>query len=322
MNHPLTNHIPFRLDFSSDEILCKWLYIENKKFTEPFFQETTGICKGFEENRKPIKSVSTLENLIEFSETIPTIAPTAFIFHVSRCGSTLLAQLLSLDSQNIVLAEAPILDEIMREISFNKPEISDTKINQYFKAAVKILGQIRTGSEAHVFIKLDSWHIFYYQKLRELYPNTPFLFSFRQPNEVIRSQTNQSGMHAAPGVIQPVLFGFELFEILKLQRQEYIAKVMEVYFENFIAIQKVDKYAYFFDYKDGILTNFDRIISLLKLDIDQNSKEKMIERTKFHSKLPNTVFSESKIEKIIPEYQQKAMRLYNILNENILKNIA
>ncbi|TAF75348.1 MAG: sulfotransferase family protein [Bacteroidetes bacterium] len=322
MNHPLINYIPFRLDFASDEILCKWLFIENKKFTEPFFQETTGFCKGFEENRKPIKSVSTLENLIEFSETIPTIAPTAFIFHVSRCGSTLLAQLLSLDSQHIVLAEAPILDEIIREISFNKPNINDSKINQYFKAAIKILGQIRTGNESHLFIKLDSWHIFYYQKLRELYPNTPFLFSYRQPNEVIRSQINQSGMHAAPGVIQPALFGFDLFEILKLSRPEYIAKVLEVYFEKFIEIQKTDKNAHFYDYKEGILTNLEKIIALLNLQIDTNTKEKMKIRSQFHSKMPNTVFSEAQIEKTIPKYQQKAMNLYAILNENILKNIT
>ena len=84
------------------------------------------------------------------------------------CGSTLLAQLLSLDEQNIVLAEPPIFDEVLREIAFQKPEISEEKIDESLQAVVKFLGQKRTGKEQNFFIKLDSWHIFYYEKLRKL----------------------------------------------------------------------------------------------------------------------------------------------------------
>ncbi len=225
--HPLKNWIPFRLDFLEKELHCRWLYVGDKKYTEPFFHETTGQCRVFEENRKPFHAVSTLDGIIDFSENITSVAPTAFIFHVSRCGSTLLAQLLSLDEQNIVLAEPPIFDEVLRDIAFKKPEIPEEKIEESLKAVVKFLGQKRTGEEQNFFIKLDSWHIFYYEKLRKLYPETPFIFSFRRPDEVIRSQVNESGMHAAPGVIQPAIFGFTLEEILAVERPVYVAKVLE-----------------------------------------------------------------------------------------------
>ena len=122
-----------------------------------------------------------MEGLIEFAQDLPTIAPTAFIFHVSRCGSTLLAQLLSLDEQNIVLAEPPIFDEVLREIAFKNTKISEETINESLKAVVKFLGQKRTGLEKNLFIKLDSWHIFYYYKLRKLYPETHLFFLSDDP---------------------------------------------------------------------------------------------------------------------------------------------
>ena len=311
--HPLKNWIPFQLDFHEKELYCRWLYVGDKKYTEPFFHETTGQCKRFEENRKSFQAVSTLEGIIDFSKNMPSLAPTAFIFHVSRCGSTLLAQLLSLDEQNIVLAEPPIFDEVLREIAFQKPEISEQKINESLQAVVKFLGQKRRGEEQNFFIKLDSWHIFYYEKLRKLYPETPFIFSFRRPDEVIRSQVKESGMHAAPGVIQPALFGFTLEEILKVERPVYVAKVLEKYFEKYIEIVEKDKNTLFINYAEGILTSLEKIEDFLKLKIEPSVKRKMVERTQFHSKRPNTVFEEKPLEDELPDYQRNVFSMYEKL---------
>jgi hypothetical protein len=263
-----------------------------------------------------------LDGIIDFSENIPSLAPTAFIFHVSRCGSTLLAQLLSLDEQNITLAEPPIFDEVLREISFKNPDISEEKIGESLKAVVKFLGQKRTGEEQNFFIKLDSWHIFYYEKLRKLYPETPFIFSFRRPDEVIRSQVQESGMHAAPGVIQPAIFGFTLEEILQVERPVYVAKVLEKYFERYLAIIEKDNNALFINYAEGILTSLDKIEQFLKLKIEPSVKQKMVERTQFHSKRPNTVFEEKSLEDELPDYQKKVFGMYEKLDQNLLKNIS
>lgn len=311
--HPLKNWIPFRLDFQKDQPYCRWLYVADKKYTEPFFQETTNHCRVFEENQQPFQVISTLEGIIDFSKNMPSIAPTALIFHVSRCGSTLLAQLLSLDEQNIVLAEPPIFDEVLREIAFEKPEISEQKIDDSIKAVVKFLGQKRTGDEQNFFIKLDSWHVFYYEKLRKLYPDTPFVFSYRRPDEVIRSQAKEPGMHAAPGVIQPALFGFTLEETLIIKRPIYVAKVLEKYFERYLEIIEKDKNTLFVNYAEGILTSLEKIVHFLKLKIEPTVKQKMLERTQFHSKRPNTVFKEKTLEDELPDYQKNVFEMYEKL---------
>lgn len=310
--HTLKNWIPYRLNFY-ENVSCQWLFVDDKAFTEPFFHESTAKCRIYDENRHIFKSTSTLEGLISYAESISTVVPTAFIFHVSRCGSTLLAQLLSLDEQNIVLAEPPIFDEVLREIAFKNTNILEETINESLKAVVKFLGQKRTGLEKNLFIKLDSWHIFYYEKLRKLYPETPFIFSFRRPDEVIRSQIKESGMHAAPGVIQPEIFGFILEEILTIERPVYVAKVLEKYFEQYLQIIENDKNALFINYSAGILTNLDKIEQFLQLKIEPTIRQKMVERTQFHSKSPNTVFSEPPLDDVLPDYQQKVYSLYETL---------
>lgn len=313
-NYPLKDWIPYRLDLrDSDSIMCEWRYIADKTFTEPFFQDSTSKCTSYQENRKKYVSNTQLNGLIDFADKVPTIEPTAFIFHVSRCGSTLLTQLLSLDPQNIVISEAPILDEVMREISFSKFEIREEEINASIKAVIKLLGKKRSGSEQHLFIKLDSWHILYHDKLRTLYPDTPFIFSYRRPDEVIRSQLKNPGMHASPGIIQPALFGFELNDVLLLQREVYISKVLEKYFENYLRIVGNDKNSIFVNYADGILPIFDGMMSFLNLAIEETIKAKMIERTQYHSKSPNTVFEEPPLEDEVPVYQQKVFEMYEML---------
>ena len=319
-NYPLKDWIPYRLDLhGSEPILCEWRYIADKTFTEPFFQDSTAKCTVYQENRKMYKPNTQLSGIIDFAEKVPEIEPTAFIFHVSRCGSTLVSQLLSLDPQHIVISEAPILDEVMREIAFSVFEIPEEEINASIKAVVKLLGKKRRGDEKHLFVKLDSWHIFYYDKLRALYPDTPFIFSYRRPDEVIRSQLKSPGMHAAPGVIQPALFGYELNDVLFLGREVYISKVLEKYFENYLRIIGTDEKSIFVNYAEGILPIFDRIVSFLNLDIEEAIKAKMIERTKFHSKSPDSVFEEEPLKDEVPAYQQKVFEMYEMLANNLQK---
>lgn len=307
--------IPYHIDFNSSPLRCKWLYVGKKAFTEPFFHETTAQCRIFEENRNPI--YTSLEELIDNASRFDSLVPTAFIFHISRCGSTLLTQSLSLAEQNIVVSEPPILDDVLRNLKFKTANIPDELQNESVRAVIKLLGKKRFGTEQNFWIKLDSWHIFYYQKLRELYPKTPFIFSYRRPDEVIRSQVKDSGMHAAPGVIQPELFGFDLDKIISLERAVYVAKVLERYFEEYLKIAQNDPNTLFINYKNGVLKNLHLIENFLKIDFSEEDKLRMEERSKFHSKNPSHIFSEEPLTTNPLEYQQKAFDYYQFLDSII-----
>src|SRR5690606_34626620 len=124
---------------------------------------------------------------------LPAVAPTAFIFHVSRCGSTLLSQLLDLDEANIVLSEVPLLDQLLR-LPETFPGISRAQQETALQATIRLLGQKRTGHEKQLFIKLDSWHVFFAATLRKQYPSVPFILLYRAPDEVFESHRRHRGM--------------------------------------------------------------------------------------------------------------------------------
>jgi hypothetical protein len=305
MNHSLHNWIPYRLHLK-DEALVEWLYIKDKKFEEPFFDETIVTCKSFDQNSKDFRSASSIDWLSEAVKSIEHIAPTAFIFHVSRCGSTLLSQLLSINDEHIVLSEVPLFDEILRTYKGDA--------GSALQASVKLMGQARTGKEKHLFIKLDSWHIFYWRIIRKLYPNVPFILLYRSPAEVIRSHSKLRGMHMVPGLIEPSLFGFHENEIHGIPFDEYSAKVLTRFYSAFSEVIENDKHALAVDYEEGMMNIMQKLAHHADITFSSSSLQAMEERSKYHSKHPGQVFSEPVLQTSQPHWLIPAIKAYQKLS--------
>jgi hypothetical protein len=108
------NWIPYKLVTGNGQVQCHWLNTEDNKFTEPFFDETILKCKSVNSRYFTLSSVSDLLMMEEWGQSLNTAEPAAFIFHISRCGSTLVSQMLATSEENIVLAEVPFFDDLLR----------------------------------------------------------------------------------------------------------------------------------------------------------------------------------------------------------------
>ena len=304
----LKDWIPYKLFQEGGTDLCRWLYLGNKKFTDPFFEDTIGKSKSLPENSQRIKCVSSAEVLPEWAQQMETAAPTAFIFHISRCGSTLVSQLLSQQPSNIVLSEVPFFDDLLRwGYKHNKMEVASPLL----KAAISMYGAKRMDTSSHLFIKTDSWHIHFYKELRKLYPTTPFILLYRQPDEVIHSQQKIRGMQSVQGVLEPEIFGFDINEILQLGFDEYMARVIETYLSAFLKILQKDKLTLPVNYNEGILTIIKKIATITGITISEKEMNAMEERSNFHAKYPKQVFKEEQEAESIPEYLDRSFKLYN-----------
>jgi hypothetical protein len=62
-------------------------------------------------------------------------------------------------------------------------------------------GQRRRGVEQRLVVKLDAWNIGELPLLRECFPDTPWLFVYRDPLEISVSHLRRPGMHMVPGMI-------------------------------------------------------------------------------------------------------------------------
>ncbi|WP_131538904.1 hypothetical protein [Pedobacter nototheniae] len=288
----LRNWIPYKLNYDSDVWNVEWLDLNKHLIKEPFFDETINACRFKMLNRSRYNSSSTLEFLTERASSMDSLEPTAFIFHVSRCGSTLLSQLLGTDDYNIVIAEAPIIDEVLMAASLDN-RLSENQIEEWFKAVLKMLGQKRTGNEKHFFIKLDSWHIHHYEQLRKWFPNTPFYFLSRAPHAVINSHIKKRGIHSIPGMVSAKLLKVELNEFHHQNFNFYTSEVLKHYYQALLEIAK-EEYPLnsFFDYSWGIdivAINFFKAVGL-----GNRNDALMLGRLNFHSKYPDQVFAEEK----------------------------
>lgn len=220
--HP-AHWLPARLLWSEGaEAQVTWLHGEDERFSESFLQETFNSWM-----RRPINAafapVTSLEKLRARATALPGIPPTGFIFHVSRCGSTLLARLLAQAPNTLVLSEPPPFDAIVRANHYACRMSRSLQINT-LRAMVSALGQSRASGQNRLFIKLDAWHALHAPLLREAFPDTPWVFLYRNPLEVMVSQLRQRGMHTVPGVLPSTLIGGT--DPSAVSSEEYCAKVL------------------------------------------------------------------------------------------------
>jgi hypothetical protein len=271
----IANWIPYKLTHQE----VKWLDLGNIRMIHPFFDETISACRYKQLERSRLQSVSSIDFMVDACEELISLEPAAFIFHVSRCGSTLISQAFSQPEENIVIAEAPLLDEILK--------IPDTQ-ETWFKAAVKALGQKRNFKETDYLIKLDSWHIHHYDLLRKWYPQTPFFFLYRRPDEVIASHEKRRGIHAVPGMIPAAFLKTDEAAHFNGDFNRYTAQVLEQYY---LKMQQLDHPKNcFFDYADGVNEMMEVFGQFSGISI--KDKDQLQDRLKYHSKSSQEVFKE------------------------------
>ena len=310
---PAGEWIPYKLVRQERQWRCLWLDLAGKRISEPFFSDTILRCKASAPINRRYPSISSLEYLTACATTAAdVVAPSAFIFHVSRCGSTLVSQLFGLSEKNIALSEVPLIDELLR---MSRQQADASEAEAALKASIALLGQRRLGQEKHLIIKLDSWHVFFAGTLRRLYPKVPFVLLYRSPDEVLLSHQKRRGMQAVPGLLEPELFGMSQAESTSCDGDRYIAKVLEYYFTQFLLIAEKDDRSLLLDYRQGGIEIARRLAGFVGIALDEAEIAEMAVRSRFHAKYPEQGFAEEKKASSAPADLQPAIAMYARLEQ-------
>ncbi len=310
----LQNQFPFRL-VAGDLTSCEFISNTGANFTEPFFDDSLSRLRTEEANRHPFKSVASLNMLPAWSASLgKRLLPTALIFHVSRCGSTLLSQLLALKQEHMVLSEVPFLDAILR-LPFLDRNLAGKDTSVLFDAALQLYLHSSKSFPERVFLKTDSWHLHFYDQLRELYPAVPFILLYRDPLEVLKSQQRRRGLQSVPGILNPEIFGFGDAQAGMTNLDEYMASVLQSYFQKLHSIIGLNKNDILVNYNEGTSRAMQKIAVATGLEIDLEYEQAMIERAGYHGKYPNEVFQEPKNLEDPPAFLLPVIELYEQLEE-------
>jgi hypothetical protein len=125
---------------------------------------------------------------------------------MSRCGSTLMAQMLAAAPRNTVISEAPPLDAAVQLEALGAPS---GRYAGVLAAMVGALGRRQSAAAGRLFLKHDSWHAMSLPLIRRAFPSTPWVFLYRDPVEVIVSQARQAGMQTVPGLLPRQIVGLD-----------------------------------------------------------------------------------------------------------------
>jgi hypothetical protein len=132
------------------------------------------------------------------------------VFHMSRCGSTLAAQMLGAVPGHAISSEPEPLDAVLRWISSARPPIEEA--NAAIRAMAAALGRRSAVLvDAHV-IKLEVWHTFFLPELRTALPGAAWAYLHRDPVEVLVSQMAQPSLHIVPGALDEERLGIRGFD--------------------------------------------------------------------------------------------------------------
>lgn len=202
---PPDGWIPLYLTDTSEGPRVHWAYMGACRFSEPFFWDTASRLA-----RLPINQLcrpsSSMRELMDRAEVRPGLPLAGLIFHMSRCGSTLAARALAALPDSVVLSEPGPLDSLLRRLE-RDPTLPLVTRLAWLRALVAALGQARRATDRRLFIKLDAWHMGWFDLLRAAFPDSPWVFIHREPVEVLVSQRRRAGLTVLPGHVPDSLLG-------------------------------------------------------------------------------------------------------------------
>jgi len=198
-----------------------WCWLGSNRFTAPFFDNTIDQAQ-----LSPFNSLFThrtpIAELGAWCAASPGLAPAGFIFHMSRCGSTLVTQMLASLPQNLVISEASPLDRLARASS-----IPAEARAAWLPWMISALGQRRSGQETRYFIKFDSPTTLALPLIRRVFPSVPWIFLYRDPEEVLVSQLREPAAAMLPGIITDIrIIDAPMAEILSMTVMESAARAI------------------------------------------------------------------------------------------------
>ena len=276
--------IPVRCFWQEDQAFIDWCFFGKTRLTEPFFDDS--VMKRFREPFNLLfRHQTPIEFLGELNEFSEGLKPTGFIFHLSRCGSTLVSQMLAALEQNIVVSEASPIDFVLRT-----GDMPDELRVKWLRWMINAFGQKRLAGEKNYFIKFDSWNTLQLNLVTRAFPGVPWIFLYRNPVEIIVSHIRQRGAQMIPGIIKEILPELSFEKSLQISSEEYCARVLGKICQS--ALDSLQN-------GEGLAVNYtelpagvkEKILRHFNVELENGDAENMLAATRFDAKNPSLNFS-------------------------------
>jgi hypothetical protein len=144
--------------------------LDDGEFRDPFVHETLArVQPSLQPWALPLPLLTCSE---------PEHSPAGFIFHMGRCGSTLVAQVLK-ETGAVVISEPLAINDVL------SPENNIPRSDLI--SMLRLILHNHATSRACTIIKFRSWNTLYLPMFIEAFPDVPWIFVARDPVEALVS---------------------------------------------------------------------------------------------------------------------------------------
>lgn len=258
-----------------------------------------------------------LEDLLAAAGSLPPVLPlSGMLLHMSRCGSTLAARQLAALPQHRVLSEPYILQKLVLNL-YPDPRIPDDARVDWLRLLVRLLGLPRQAmeeqKEERLYIKFDALAGLRLDLLRRAFPNVPWVFLYRQPEEVLVSQIRETAGGLVPGYLDPALLESDIFSLLNLALPDYIALVLGRVCQG--ALAYLPQRGLAIDYRRLPQASWQELATHFGLVLNPDQVAVLQEVSRYHAKSPVPQIFQ-------PDSQEKQAALTPELRQTVQKWLA
>jgi len=274
----LARWTPVRLDFSGPAAAVYWADLTAHRFVDPFMDHTIARWASGPNARPPVKT--GLEALVALDRE-PSLEPAGMIFHLSRCGSTLVSRLLGTLPGVVVVAEPGPLNTLL---AVDAAQVDEADLVAAVRLVVRALGRRRHGDERRLVLKTSSWNIRRREILAAAFPDTPWIWVQRDPSDVLASLLAKPpgwlALQAAPGQAAR-RFGLDRDAIPAMTRPEFAASALGAMLQA-AATDPAQRLA--IDYADLPAAVWQRVAPHFGLEIDPAAIPRMTAESRLYAK--------------------------------------
>lgn len=282
---PQIGWLPVRAVPGPDAPAFDWAWFGDRPLSEPLFEDSVNRVASRPFSRA-FRTRTDLTALIAGAAQEATLEPDGIVFHMSRCGSTLVAQMLAAVPHHIVASEAAPIDDMVQWCVTSGAPL-DLQVAA-LRVLVAAIGRNRSGTSRRYFLKLDSWATLALPLFRAAFPRTPWIFLYRKPEEVMVSHMGMPGMHFAAGVV-PALGEMESADVQSIEDRG--ATVLAKYLDCAIAHAAVG---------GGMLVNYADLRAAMEGAIprhfgfvpDADERAAMAQASRRNSKVPDETYTD------------------------------
>lgn len=149
-------------------------------------KKVVDVMRNYDDEREA-KGID-LENQVPHS-----LQPNGFVFHESRCGSTLVANSLAAmnpPAHRTYSESAPPI-AAAKACGIGGKNCPEGRAAELLRDVIYIMGRTDDPNETHLFFKIQSIGSKYISVFTEAFPDTPWIYVYREPVQIMMSQLAQ-----------------------------------------------------------------------------------------------------------------------------------